>query len=80
MTESVITSLVFVVALGIAAQWLAWRLRIPAIILLMTLGVLVGPVLGWVNPMAEFGAFLPALIALSVAIILFEGGDEPAAA
>ncbi len=74
MTESVITSLVFVVALGIAAQWLAWRLKIPAIILLITLGMLVGPVLGWVNPMAEFGAFLPMLIALSVAIILFEGG------
>ncbi|MDZ4262201.1 MAG: sodium:proton antiporter [Pseudomonadota bacterium] len=74
MTESVITSLVFVVALGIAAQWLAWRLKIPAIILLMALGLLVGPALGWVQPVAEFGTFLPALIALSVAIILFEGG------
>ena len=74
MTESVITSLVFVVALGIAAQWLAWRLKVPAIILLMALGLLVGPALGWVQPVAEFGTFLPALIALSVAIILFEGG------
>lgn len=33
MTESVVTSLVLVVARGIAAQRLAWRLKVPAAIL-----------------------------------------------
>jgi len=33
MAESVVTSLVLVVARGIAAQRLAWRLKVPAAIL-----------------------------------------------
>ena len=39
----------------------------------MILGVLAGPdILGFVNP-AEFGSFLPVIIKLGVAIIIFEG-------
>ena len=32
-----------IIVLGIAAQWLAWRLRIPAILPLIIFGLLVGP-------------------------------------
>jgi len=60
--------------LGIGAQWLAWRWRIPAIVLLMAFGLAAGPFGGLVHPEALFGDLLKPLVALSVAIILFEGG------
>ena len=64
-----------IIALGVAAQWLAWRWRVPAILPLLTAGFLVGPVLGVVTPADLFPAdlFFP-LVSLAVGLILFEGG------
>jgi len=65
---------------GIAAQWLAWRLRWPSIVLMMGAGLLLGPLaaLGLgaplLDPIATFGDYLRPMIALAVAVILFEGG------
>lgn len=64
-----------IVALGIGAQWLAWRLRIPAIVLLLLTGLVAGPVVfGVIQPDAAFGDLLHPVIGLAVAIILFDGG------
>jgi len=63
-----------VLIVGIAAQWIGWRLRIPALILLILAGLLMGPVTGWLNPSRDFGELLHPMISLSVAVILFEGG------
>jgi NhaP-type Na+/H+ or K+/H+ antiporter len=63
---------IFVV--GIAAQWLAWRFRVPSILLLLAMGALAGPVLGRLDPDHLFGDLLPAIVSLSVAVILYEGG------
>lgn len=60
--------------LGVGAQWLAWRLRLPSILLLLLFGFLAGPVTGLVNPDELFGELLFPLVSVSVAIILFEGG------
>ena len=38
-------------ALGIGAQWLAWRLQRPAIVLMAIAGLIFGPLLGWVLSM-----------------------------
>lgn len=71
--------------LGIAAQWLAWRLRLPSILLLLGIGVAVG---SFVSPdellahladvdanTSEIGSrVLFPIVSLSVAVILFEGG------
>lgn len=59
--------------LGFLCQWLAWRLKLPAILFLLTTGVLLGPIFGLVNPEQLFGDLLAPLVSLSVAIILFEG-------
>ncbi|OAI94434.1 cation:proton antiporter [Pseudomonas putida] len=62
--------------IGLAAlgcQWLAWRLKLPAILFLLLGGILVGPVLGWLDPQAMFGPLLMPLVSLAVALILFEG-------
>lgn len=61
-------------AAGIAAQWLAWRLHLPAIVLLLIAGFIAGPATGFINPAADFGDIYRPLVSLAVAIILFEGG------
>lgn len=62
-----------VIALGFAAQWLAWRMKLPAILFLLSLGLLLGPGLSWVNPDKLLGDLLLPMVSLGVAIILFEG-------
>ena len=41
-----VMSFALVGALGVGAQWAAWRLRMPAIVLMLVAGLLIGPVLG----------------------------------
>ncbi|UJF23927.1 sodium:proton antiporter [Suttonella sp. R2A3] len=60
-------------ALGIAAQWLGWSTKKPAIIYLLLMGIILGPTLQLFNPDEVLGEWLFPLISLGVAIILFEG-------
>lgn len=69
-----LTELVLVLVLGSLAQWFAWRLRLPSILLLLTTGIVVGPILHVIDPDALFGGLLRPVVSLSVALILFEGG------
>ncbi|MBL1406621.1 MAG: sodium:proton antiporter [Rhizobiales bacterium] len=59
---------------GIAAQWIAWRIHLPAIALLFAAGLIAGPVTGFIDPIHDFGEVYRPVISLAVAIILFEGG------
>lgn len=74
MTHHAAYAIALVIGLGLLAQWGAWRIRLPAIVLLSVFGVLAGPVLGLIDPSADFGDFLGPVVGLCVAIILFEGG------
>lgn len=74
MTEQITLQLATVLIVGVAAQWVASRLRIPAIVLMLVSGVVLGPVLGFLRPDEMFGAALLPFVSLSVALILFEGG------
>ena len=74
MTESVLIGLTSVIFFGVGAQWLGWKFRLPAILLLLLSGLLAGPVLGLVNPDELMGNMLTPFINISVAVILFEGG------
>lgn len=58
---------------GFACHWLAWRLKLPAILFLLAAGIVAGPVLGWLDPDALFGELLTPIVSVAVAIILFEG-------
>ncbi|MBS9777672.1 MAG: sodium:proton antiporter [Gammaproteobacteria bacterium] len=62
-----------ILALGIGAQWLGWFLKQPSILFLLIAGLLVGPILGVINPDALLGEWLFPIISLGVAVILFEG-------
>ena len=59
---------------GILAQWVAWRLRLAAIVLLLAAGFVIGPVTGFLDPVRDFGEIYKPIVGLAVAIILFEGG------
>ncbi|HBJ39883.1 MAG TPA: sodium:proton exchanger, partial [Hyphomonas sp.] len=71
-------------ALGIGAQWVAWRIQAPAIVLMALAGLAVGPL--WtvvfgeplLNPEKVFNSgsseLLRPIVSLAVAVILFEGG------
>lgn len=62
-----------ILALGIAAQWLAWFLKQPSILFLLLAGLMIGPLLGIINPDELLGDWLFPVVSLGVAIILFEG-------
>ena len=60
-------------AIGFFAQWIAWRVKLPAILFLLLAGVLLGPVTGLLDPDKLLGPLLFPVVSLSVALILFEG-------
>ncbi len=76
-----------VLILGILAQWFAWRFKIPAILPLLLIGLLVGPIATlltedgskWIEPVWNGtkglfpGQSLYYFVSLSIGIILFEG-------
>ncbi len=74
MSEGIIVWIAVIVMLGIAAQWLAWFIRVPSILVLLVFGIVAGPVTGIIDPDAIFGPTLLPMVSLSVAVILFEGG------
>src|SRR5690606_34837660 len=48
MTEQqILVALGGIGAAALLCQWLAWRVRLPAILFLLLSGILAGPVLGW---------------------------------
>ena len=65
-------------ALGSIAQWLAWRFKLPSILLLLIFGFVAGPITGpdlLLNPsLLQDAEWLFAYVSLAVGIILFEGG------
>jgi NhaP-type Na+/H+ or K+/H+ antiporter len=78
-----------IIILGILAQWVAWKFKIPAILPLLLIGLLVGPIAAeflsddgtkWIEPIwnGEEGLFpgksLFYFVSLAISIILFEGG------
>ena len=77
-----------IIILGIIAQWMAWRLKLPAILPLILIGLIVGPIATlytedggkliepiWNGTKGLFpGEGLYYFVSLAISIILFEGG------
>ncbi len=74
MTEHILVGFAIIIVAGTLAQWLAWKFNLPSILLLMIIGIIIGPVSGYINPDEFFGDILFPFVSISVAIILFEGG------
>lgn len=79
-----------IIILGILAQWLAWGIKVPAILPLILIGLIVGPLSSYftadgaklLEPVYHEGSnsglfpgeYLFYFVSLSIGIILFEGG------
>lgn len=74
MAEGLLIGLAAILALGVTAQWISWRLRLPAILTLLIAGLIAGPMTGFLDPDALFGELLIPFVSLAVGIVLFEGG------
>ncbi|MFZ0369575.1 MAG: sodium:proton antiporter [Halobacillus sp.] len=73
MVDSLLLQFMLIGSLGVGSQWIAWRFRLPAIVVMSIVGLLVGPVFGLMNPEQDFGELYKPIISLAVAVILFEG-------
>ena len=82
MDTQALIFLTAVLGLGIAAQWIAWRIKLPSILLLLGIGFVVGmtcgdnPNFAGENITDEVipGHLLFPVVSIAVAIIMFEGG------
>ncbi|CEK14614.1 cation:proton antiporter [Chthonomonas calidirosea] len=74
MTEVLLEKLALIILLGTLAQWAAWKLRLPSILLLLLTGIVAGPVMGVIRPERILGNLLLPFVSSAVAIVLFEGG------
>ena len=74
MEETILLLVVGVAVAGVFGQWLGWRLKVPAIIPLLVIGAVAGPIAGIVRPSAALGEVMRPAIGMAVAIIVFEGG------
>lgn len=79
-----------IIILGIGAQWLSWKMKVPAILPLILLGLLVGPLSTlwssngekWIEPIYNLTSgvgifperYFFYFVSLAIGIILFEGG------
>jgi len=69
--ERALEGLAAVFLLTVAAQWLAVWGRVPAALLLLVLGCVVGPVSGFLEPDLLLGDLLLPLISMALALVLF---------
>ena len=79
-------ALALIFVLGVGAQWFAWKIRVPSILLLLLIGILAGPVARAVLAGTAFEQFaldpdslfnsdvLLAGVGIAVGLILYEGG------
>jgi NhaP-type Na+/H+ or K+/H+ antiporter len=74
MTANLLLGLALILFLGILAQWISWRFRLPSILLLLLFGFFAGPLTNYIDPDLYFGNLLFPIVSIFVAVILFEGG------
>ena len=72
------TTIMFIGLAVFLAHFLALQFRrtnVPDVLVLMLLGIAIGPLLGWVSP-ADFGKVGPIIATIALVVILFEGGTS----
>ncbi len=81
--QDILIGFVLMLTLGVGAQWIAWWLKLPSILLLLAFGILAGPVSALVLPGGQplldparwlGDDLLLPLISMAVGLILYEGG------
>lgn len=74
MSDELLRSLAWLAVLGVGSQWVAWRLHLPSILLLLIVGFCAGPIGGLIDPDKMLGDLLMPFVSVAVSLIMFEGG------
>ena len=72
--EDILLGIALTVALATGSQILANKLRVPALIILLPVGFTAGALTDIIHPGRLIGPDFPALVSLSVAVILYDAG------
>ena len=65
MIEHILSAIAILLVVCALCQWVAWRVKLPAIIFLLLAGILSGPVFGIFDPQALLGdLFFPVYLDL----------------
>ena len=73
-TNQVLFGVSLILVLAVGSQVLAGRLRIPALIILLPAGFIAGAATSDINPERLLGGAFQPLVALAVAVILYDSG------
>lgn len=71
--ENAIVAIGLLFFLGHGLKWLFIKTKIPDLLILMLIGYIAGPVLGYIDP-GDFGKIGGILSTLALVVILYEGG------
>ena len=74
MEQEILFGLTVIVAFGVGAQWLAGRIRVPSVLVLLLAGLIAGPVTGLVDAEGIFGELLFPAVSLATGLLLFDSG------
>jgi len=74
MHHETMNGIVILIALGAGSLWIAWRLKIPSILVLLAVGFVARPATGLFRPDEVLGALTFPFVSLAAAVVLFEGG------
>lgn len=74
MEHHILNSIGILLLASMLGQYLGWRFKIPSIVIFILFGVLLGPILGVLDPKVELGEGFNVFIEFAVVILLFEGG------
>lgn len=74
MKEHYLSGLSLIVVCAVTAQWIAWKFRLPSILVFLIFGFILGPVTNLVETNEILGHLVPPFVALAIAVLLFEGG------
>ncbi|MEJ2452220.1 MAG: sodium:proton antiporter, partial [Gammaproteobacteria bacterium] len=58
MHQAIVLSLAGIGVTALVCQWLAWWIKLPAILFLLIAGIVLGPVTGLIHPDKQFGDLL----------------------
>ena len=75
-TDQILTGIGLVITLAVAAQLLAARFGVPAIVLLLPAGFIAGNLTSDVDPNQLLGDLYQPFVAVAVGVILFEAGSQ----
>ncbi|MET7299656.1 cation:proton antiporter [Embleya sp. NPDC005575] len=73
-TDQILFGLGLTVVLAVGSQLLAGRLGIPSLVILLPVGFTAGALTDWINPNRLLGATFQPLVALAIALILYDSG------